>query len=537
LYSPQNVQVFQAAYQGFFDGLVSPSLGTGLASTSLDAYSDSALAAFAYAQEMDTQWQTNPTFVELQGIQFCTQTVMTGRIQPATAVPKDYSPVVSAVIAAVTQASQTLADNGVIVSGPTLPIEQNASPSNQGLDAFHRQRVSNPQTLLSSKLLYDAQPLVWDDAVISGAGTSSNYAANQAMLQLGVTGNVAGHRARQTFQCPIYQPDKGQHVSLTGTMLGDGGPDNGAWYVVTRTFTSGAPVDTAVAQANWNIDTLDGTNTAKNPSGIKLQASDSQLFVIDYQWLSVGIVRYGFDINGAIHYCHYNYVANASVLPSTSNPNVPVRFEIASDGAGGITRSLGQYNANNGYFFRYVNTVSGATVAKLNQICCSVISEGGQEDIGDSCAVDMGGSIVATANDAKVYGLIFLRLAAGKVASIIPTLVSFNNVSFGGFNAQLWQAPVIAGPALTWVNVPGSNLQVAIGDAGGANTLTGGKKIYSNLIYGNYNLGSPPLINNAPFGFAIDGTSVIVALAVQQSGVNGAGASSYTATFAYREQT
>lgn len=37
-------------------------------------------------------------------------------------------------------------------------------------DAFGRLRVSNPVTLFDSKQLYDNQPLVWDDQLLSGSG-------------------------------------------------------------------------------------------------------------------------------------------------------------------------------------------------------------------------------------------------------------------------------------------------------------------------------------------------------------------------------
>lgn len=43
------------------------------------------------------------------------------------------------------------------------------SPSGPAFDAFGRLRVSNPQTVFDSKLVYDAQPLYWAEAQTGGA--------------------------------------------------------------------------------------------------------------------------------------------------------------------------------------------------------------------------------------------------------------------------------------------------------------------------------------------------------------------------------
>lgn len=217
------------------------------------------------------------------------------------------------------------------------------SPGNQSLDAFHRQRVSQPLALFSSKLLYDAQPIVWDDQQTSGGGTSSTFLANQAAVQMAVAGNVAGTRVRQSFQRLNYQPGKSQLFLGTGVLVAEGAPgvagvvrrigqfdqDNGYFFqasgalgaaaVVVRSSVSGAPVDTVIPQASWNLDKMDGTG----PSGITLDLSKIQIFVIDYQWLSAGQIRFGFDGPGRITY------VNLGQPPFLTN--VPFGFNIAGD--------------------------------------------------------------------------------------------------------------------------------------------------------------------------------------------------------------
>ena len=72
------------------------------------------------------------------------------------------------------------------------------------------------------------------------------------------------------------------------------------------------------------------------------------------QWLGVGRVRVGFNINGVIYYAHYFNNANNLGSVYMSTPNLPVRYEVSSTG-GSVT---------------------------LDQICCTVQSEGGNSQMG-----------------------------------------------------------------------------------------------------------------------------------------------------------
>ena len=236
-------------------------------------------------------------------------------------------------------------------------------------DAFSRLRVSEPLHLFASKQLANNQPLFWDDAVLSGAGTSSTYNTNQASTTLAVSNLTAGSRARQTFRSFQYTPGKSQLIDLTFVStapaagitkrVGYFNTNNGLYFeqagttlqVVTRTFTSGAVVNNAVTQANWNLDKLDGSGGAGNPSGLTLDVTKTQILVIDFQWLGVGAVRFGFNINGVLYYVHQFRNANNLSLVYTQIPSLPLRYEITNDGTGGV--------------------------ASLTHICASVASEGG----------------------------------------------------------------------------------------------------------------------------------------------------------------
>ena len=233
------------------------------------------------------------------------------------------------------------------------------------LDAFSRLRTSSPTTLFDSQFQYGLQPFLWD-SVLTGTGTAM-ASANTSSVTMTVSAN-GDQVVRQSHRYMRYQPGKSQLIVFTAVMgaikpntrqrIGYFDAQNGVFFqqngtaraVVQRSFTSGAAVDTTVTQANWNLDKLDGTG----PSGITLDTSQAQIFVIDLQWLGVGRVRYGFDIGGVIVYCHQ--MLNANALPSVymTTANLPMRYELTMTGA------------------------TSATV--MTQICQAVISEGGFEN-------------------------------------------------------------------------------------------------------------------------------------------------------------
>ena len=82
------------------------------------------------------------------------------------------------------------------------------------------------------------------------------------------------------------------------------------------------------AQAHFNLDTMDGTG----PSGVPLDLTKSQIFVIDYEWLGVGRVRFGFVFAGAIVYCHDAVFANTVGSVYMSTPNNPLRYQTEATG-------------------------------------------------------------------------------------------------------------------------------------------------------------------------------------------------------------
>jgi hypothetical protein len=388
-------------------------------------------------------------------------------------------------------------------------------------DAFGRIRISNPYTVFDSKQVIDKQPLYWDDQQTAGAGTASTYLANFAATRLDVTGNVAGTRVRQTFRRFNYQPGKSQFILLTGILTAEGGAgitgvtsrigyfddNNGVFFqragsvtgIGVRTFTSGAPVTTIVAQTAWNLDRLDGTG----PSKLTLDPTKTQIFVIDFQWLGVGRIRFGFDLNGLIVYCHQIFNANLIVVPYMTSPNLPLRFELSSAGTG------------------------AAVTASLLHICSSVQSEGGREDTGYALGADRGSTILTSGNDSNIYALLAIQYkaaAANKFATIGRVQYSImSSTANATFRMGLLLNPTIAAPALVFVSVPNSALEVAIPVAGNLITPATGTQL--SVIYDSQNRSGvivPDIPTDLRMGATIAGVSDQLVLFVQPVPVQGA---------------
>lgn len=339
-----------------------------------------------------------------------------------------------------------------------VAIQAFDSPS---IDAFGRWRVSQVETIFDSKQVFDNLPLLYDDQEVSGSGTASVHNANHAATEMSVSANTAGKRVRQSFMRHNYQPGKSQLIMCTGT-LGVGGSGitaamgyfddanglfamskDGVAYFVKRTSYTGTPVDTEVAQSNWNIDPFNGTG----PSGLTLDPTKSQILFIDFEWLGVGRVRMGWVVDGKIYYCHEFLHSNKQAGVYMSTPNLPIRYEIANDGTGPATT--------------------------LQHICASVMSEGGVQNNGYLRHKDTGAISSLAANTA--YAIMGGRL---KSTHLGATVLVENISIIGSANDQAhWELRVggtVAG-TFTYSDVANSAVQVATGTS--ANTITGGIEI------------------------------------------------------------
>lgn len=371
-------------------------------------------------------------------------------------------------------------------------------------DAFGRSRVSTPYTLFDSKLIFDNRPLYWDEAEVSGGGTTTAHSAARASVTMGVTAATAGRRVRQTFQRFNYQPGKSQLILMTVVLNASGGGagisaragyfddangvfcefSDGELAFVIRSSVSGAPVENRVAQSDWNGDKLDGSG----PDGITLDPAAAQIIWFDLEWLGVGSVRCGFVVNGRFYLAHTFHHANSLGSVYMSTPNLPCRYEIANDGTGGAST--------------------------LECICSTVMSEGGLQPAGQLHYHSTAGTHIDmnTAN-AHYFGL-GLRLKSAYLGEVVDLVyASIMSTSTDDFE---WLVTINPTPsaAISWGD-HNSAVQLALGD--GAITLSGGHEIAGGFVKAGNVSGSysAPLDNALRLGAAIDGTLDFITLGVR----------------------
>lgn len=379
-----------------------------------------------------------------------------------------------------------------------------------GRDAFGRFRVSAPATIFDSKQTLDAQPLLWDDQGVSGAGTGSSHSVAQASSTLSVSEATAGVRVRQTFRRFNYLPGKSQLILMTGVLDKSGGGAGitrqmglfddangifledaaGAVGLVVRSSTSGSPVDDRVEQASWNLDPMDGTG----PSGITLDWTKAQILVVDFEWLGVGRVRVGFNVDGDTVYVHEFLHANLITGVYMSTPNLPLRFRVENDGTG--------------------------AASTLEAICCSVQSEGGAEPQGITRSASSNGTHVDAATENTVYALLGIRLGAGYLGATVEILRASVQLQTASHKAEwllLWN-PTVDG-SFSYVAETSSVVEIARGAA--ANTVTGGVLIAGGYVEsggpatGGSGSAREELSNALRLGASIAGVADRVVLAIR----------------------
>lgn len=234
------------------------------------------------------------------------------------------------------------------------------------IDSFGRVRISNPVTLINITYTRDIntfQEIQTNTTVHSEIVKDSNA----PMIEVRSIGSGASNAIVQSRETATYTPGKPLLIFITGiinantnqtnilTQLGYYNNDCGFFFRHTGNGTSVGQLSVSIrntvdgdiltTSTDWNIDKMDGNG----PSGILLDTTKTQIFVIDLAWLGGGSVRFGFVINGVLWYCHQLNHANIYNLPYTEQISLPVRAELFS---------------------------TGTALGSVKKICSTVISEG-----------------------------------------------------------------------------------------------------------------------------------------------------------------
>jgi hypothetical protein len=234
-----------------------------------------------------------------------------------------------------------------------------------------------------------------------------------------------------------------------------------------------------VPQSSWNIDKMDGTGA----SGVTLDFTKGQIFEIDFLWLSLGRVRFGFNIGGQIITVHEHNTANVSDNTYMSSPNQPIRYEIRSTGGTGT----------------------------LKHICSTVKTEGNDVTLGIDTALGIYASTTNYALSGTRYAALGVRLKSTHLdVSVGVSSIALLGSSNDDYHWELLLNPTVTG-VFTYNAVSNSAVEYAIGL--GTPTASGGYLMASG--YGRQATAIEIAVNLAiKLGASINGTRDTIVLCI-----------------------
>lgn len=325
-------------------------------------------------------------------------------------------------------------------------------------DAFGHLRVSQPTAQVHISQYYDKRPLLLDEQLVGTGSATFQTGESSTILATAASGDAA---IQQSYNHGQYQPGKSHIIKMTfsdmqtqsnvikrvgyfecATTTPFVGTCDGLWFEASDdyyfTAANNGTNTTRVARANWD-DPLDGTG----PSGETVDFSKAQVFFVDFQWLGVGRVRWGFVLDGLVKVAHSMDHAGVVEFPYMANPNHPIRWDVYQTGAG-----------------------SGS----MRSVCGDIETEGTSEFIGSTHSVSNSTTEVSMSADTS-YALVGLSVQDGKdPLTVIPVNASVIATSANDqFEWRVCLNPTVA-DTFTYNAVTDSPASVAIGAA--ANTVS-----------------------------------------------------------------
>jgi hypothetical protein len=387
-------------------------------------------------------------------------------------------------------------------NGGPEPINSLPFGNNASTDAFGRLRTAVPDTIHNCKQTYDNAPLIYNTATVNGGVAIYDNANSSTVMQVSANGDAV---IRQTRLYCNYQPGKGQLAFITFSMpdsaglvsrigLFDGDTttpyanphgfyfenNNGNLSFNIANYGGGESSQT-VPQSAWSIDTLDGNG----PSQITLDVTKAQILVIDYEWLGVGRVRYGFNIDGITYYAHAFNNANNIIYPYLKDPNNPVRYEVRSIGGAGVMR----------------------------QICSSVMSEGGSQENGILYSCNTGVSGIGNISAGQRAPIINIRLKANRLSATL-NVQDFAAMASSTTNSlvEIVLNGTVSGTPLSFNGITNSNVEYAVCNAG--DSIANGTILYSAYFNKSSNTTSALSQSLFAIGSNIDGTRDVLSVCI-----------------------
>lgn len=352
----------------------------------------------------------------------------------------------------------------------SLNTPQHISFGDSGsVDAFSRARVSDTGQRFDVTFALNKQPLLIDE-IVAGTG-SATHDTNLRAVYLSTGGTASGAKAKLKSRYYVpYTPGNSQLITITGNLNPDNvaftncvaeigyGDDNhavgfrkdanGVWVFIRSSITGSAADLTAVKFENWdNYHVLTDVDWTK-----------SQIFVIDFQSLAVGRVRFYLDRSGELIPCHEITNDNIKVGPYWGLASLPA-------------------------FWSVTNTGTAAATCRILAICATVKSEGGlslEQLLGFPFTAKR--SALLTVSTTQIP-LLSIQVQTTYNTLFNHTLVLPRSVSVysddQGVEYQVVLNPTLTGPSWTQVHANSSVYYDVT-----ASAMTGGRAIATNYISG-----------------------------------------------------
>lgn len=336
------------------------------------------------------------------------------------------------------------------------------------LDAFGRLRIAAVTNLLDIKHVYDKNPLQVNEVT---AGTATSI-FNQEYARVRMTTSANNDLViRQTKTHPIYQPGKGQlfEASFSNFQLETNIIKRVGGFTSTTASTYNSLFDGFFLESNgvtneisfqiWRSGTtiFSSVTTSWYDSEfdpINFDWSNTNLMLVDYQWLGVGRMRFGMNISGQTIYFTEHNCANNEAEVYMSSPNQPIRYEIRQVGVG-----------------------SGS----FDMICSQTSTEGALNGLYSTVGV-INSETATLDNSGTKYPYIGYRLKQSyKSVTSQYSSLSVLNTSNDNYLLTIEFNPTLS-VTPTWIDIPNSPFQYAIYTGTVTTTITSNGYIMSSLI-------------------------------------------------------
>jgi hypothetical protein len=378
-------------------------------------------------------------------------------------------------------------------------LKVNSTFNSNYITPFGVLKSDSSTSVFESVFNYDKQPLTWDEVVASG-GTNT-WSSTTNTINLTTTTANGSSVVVQTKRRIKYNPSRSVLIQISGNFgglkancrrrIGQFDTNNGLYFecsdvvkVVIRSNTSGAVVNTEIAQADWNIDKLDGTGA----SGLTLDVSKHQLFVIEYGWQGVAAVKFGVYINGSIQFFHQYNSANVLTTAYMKTANLPIRLE-------------------------NTNTAATASATTMSVVCVAMKNFGNDTDSEGLSRTYVRPTVKTISAMPTFTPVISVRLNPTNIASVVEIL----KAPIYGQTADdiVWK--LILNPTLTGATFADSIGYVQIDSAATAMVVNTGTDLVSGFTSAGKDSGLESLENfkliNTVFGATQAGVSDVIVLA------------------------